>query len=88
VPVLYALTKEMSGVFTTDTWRVFNQLMRAVNQAQLGRSDIAKQSIQAAIKVNPKLTISAMRNKFEGSKNHPENRRFWLESLIKAGLPK
>jgi hypothetical protein len=78
----------MSGVFTTDTWRVFNQLMRAVNQAQLGRSDIAKQSIQAAIKVNPKLTISAMRKKFEGSKNHPENRRFWLESLIKAGLPK
>ncbi|MFT7673978.1 MAG: tetratricopeptide (TPR) repeat protein, partial [Gammaproteobacteria bacterium] len=81
-------TKEMSGVLTTDTWRVFYYLMRAANQAQLGRNDSAKQSIQAALKVNPKLTLSAMRKRFKSSKNHPENRRFWLESLEKAGLPK
>jgi tetratricopeptide (TPR) repeat protein len=54
-------TKEMSGVLTTDTWRVFYHLMRAANQARLGRNDSAKKSIQAALKVNPKLTLSAMR---------------------------
>ena len=81
-------TKAMSGVLTSDTWRVFYHLIRAANQAQLNRDLAAKQSVEAALKINPKLTISAMRKRFEGSKNHPENRRFWLASLEKAGIPK
>lgn len=81
-------TKAMSGVLTSDTWRVFYHLMRAANQAQLNRNDVAKQSVEAALEINPKLTLSAMRKRFEGSKNHPENRRFWLESLEKAGIPR
>jgi TolB-like protein/DNA-binding winged helix-turn-helix (wHTH) protein len=80
-------TKQMSGVLTTDTWRVFYHLMRAANQAQLNRKEEALLSVQAALKLNPRLSISAMKIRFEGSKNHPENRRFWLESLQKAGIP-
>lgn len=83
-----ATTKEMSGVLTTNTWRVFYYLIRAANLAQLGRQSEAEENIQAALTVNPRLNLSAMRKKFEGSKNHPENRRFWLTSLELAGLPK
>ncbi|WP_181389731.1 tetratricopeptide repeat protein [Leucothrix pacifica] len=80
-------TRGMSAALTTDTWRMYYHLMRAANFAQLDRTKDAEKSIQSALKINGKLSVAAMRKKFEGSKNHPENRRFWLESLAKAGLP-
>jgi hypothetical protein len=82
-----ATTKIMSGVLTSDTWRMFYHLMRAANQAQLNQNQAATQSVEAALRLKPRLSISAMRKQFEGSKNHPENRRFWLESLARAGIP-
>jgi len=82
-----ATTKRMSGVLTNDTWRMFYHLIRAANQAQLDRKENALQSVQSALEINPKLSIGGMKVRFEGSKNHPENRRFWLESLAKAGIP-
>ena len=80
-------TRDMSAALTTDTWRMYYHLMRAANFAQLDQADKAKSSIIGALEINSKLSIAAMRKKFEGSKNHPDNRRFWLESLAKAGLP-
>ena len=82
-----ATTKVMSGVLTTDTWRMFYHLMRSANLAQLDREQQAQQHVDVALKIKPGLSIAAMRKQFEGSKNHPENRRFWLESLEKAGIP-
>jgi len=80
-------TRKMSGVLTTDVWRTFYHLMRAANFAQLEQFEEAQGNINAALKINPKLSLSAMRKRFEGSNNHPENRNFWLASLHKAGLP-
>lgn len=80
-------TRHMSGAITTDTWRMFYHLMRAADFAQLEQLEQAKTHVKSAREINPKMSIAAMRKKFEGSKNHPENRRFWLESLMMAGLP-
>ena len=80
-------TRKMSGVLTTDIWRTFYHLVRAANFAQLEQFEAAQGSVNAALKINPKLSLSAMRKRFEGSNNHPENRDFWLASLRKAGLP-
>ncbi len=80
-------SREMSGVLSTNTWRVFYHLMRAANYAQLEDDEEAAKNITAALSINPKLSLTAMKKQFEGSKNHPENRRFWLASLEKAGLP-
>ena len=80
-------TRDMSGVITSDTWRVLYNLMRAANLAELGRVSEARQSVDAAVDIKPKLSLAAIKKQFEGSKNHPENRRIWLESLRKAGLP-
>jgi len=80
-------SRELGGVLTTDTWRVFYHLVRAANFAQINNEEEAEKSIQAALPINPKLSLSAIKKRFEGSNNHPENRRFWLESLEKAGLP-
>jgi len=80
-------TSNMSGAITNDTWRMYYHLMRAANFAQLNDDKQASENIQEAISINPKISLSAMRKKFENSKNHPENRLFWLESLAKAGLP-
>ena len=79
-------TRKMSGVLTTDIWRTFYYLVRAANFAQLDRLEEAGESINAALEINPKLSLSAIRKRFEGSKNHPDNRKFWLTSLEKAGL--
>jgi hypothetical protein len=78
----------MSGVLTTNIWRSFYFLIRAANLAQLERIDEARQNIQSALEINPQLSLTTMRKKFEGSKNHPDNREFWLDSLEIAGLPK
>ena len=83
---LEASTK-MSGAITNKTWRMYYYLMRAANFAQLDDAKQADENIQQAIAINPKISLGTMRKKFEKSKNHPENRRFWLESLAKAGLP-
>lgn len=80
-------SRKMSGVLTTDTWRVFYHLIRAANFAQLNKNQEAKNNIIAALSINSKLSLTAMKKRFEGSKNHPENRRFWLAGLKKAGLP-
>lgn len=80
-------TRGMSAALTTDTWRMYYYLIRAANFAQLNQLKAAKQNIQSALVINPKLSIVAMKKKFEGSRNHPENRLFWLASLAKAGLP-
>ena len=79
-------TKKMSGVLTTDIWRAFYFLIRAANLAQLERIEEAGQNIQLALEINPRLSLSAIRKRFEGSKNRPDNRKFWLDSLEKAGL--
>lgn len=80
-------TREMSGTLSAQTWRVMYYLIRAANLAELGRAADAKEAAIAAVQLNPKLSITAMKTQFEGSKNHPENRRIWLESLRKAGIP-
>ena len=80
-------SRKMSGVLTTDTWRVFYHLIRAANYAQLDNNEEAEKNISAALSLNPKLSLTAMKKQFEGSKNHPENRRFWLDGLERAGLP-
>ncbi|SDZ60743.1 TolB amino-terminal domain-containing protein [Jannaschia faecimaris] len=79
--------RHLGAVATSDTWRVFHHLLRAANMIELNRSDEARQAIDAALLINPKLSISAMKRQFAGSKNHPENRKVWLSSLKSAGLP-
>lgn len=78
--------RQLGAVATSNTWRVFHLLLRAANLAELDRNEEAKAAIDAALAINPNLSISAMRRQFAGSKNHPENRRIWLDSLRNAGL--
>ena len=80
-------TDAMSGAITNNTWRVFYHLIRAANLASLGERASALKDIGAALTINPALSITALRKRFEGSRNHPENRRIWLETLELAGLP-
>jgi tetratricopeptide (TPR) repeat protein len=79
--------QHLGAVATSNTWRVFFNLLRAANLSELDRADDAQDAIDAALAINPKLSISAMQRQFAGSKNHEENRRAWLASLKKAGLP-
>jgi len=79
--------RQLGAVATSNTWRVFYHLLRAANFNSLGRSEEAQEAINAALVINPKLSITAMQRQFAGSKNHPENRRIWLSSLRSAGLP-
>jgi TolB-like protein/DNA-binding winged helix-turn-helix (wHTH) protein/Flp pilus assembly protein TadD len=82
-----AAARQLGGVAISDTWRVFHHLLRAANLAQLERSAEAAAAIADALAINPSLSVSAMRAQFERSRNHPENRRAWLASLERAGLP-
>ena len=79
--------RQMSLVVTNDTWRVFQHLLRAANLASLDRPQQAQEAIDAALAINPRLSLAAMTRQFEGSRNHPDNRRIWLEALSRAGLP-
>ncbi|WP_281857629.1 winged helix-turn-helix domain-containing tetratricopeptide repeat protein [Litoreibacter halocynthiae] len=79
--------RQLGAVATSNTWRVFHHLLRAANLIELDRPQDAMDAIRAALAINPKLSVSAMQRQFVGSRNHPENRRIWLESLQKAGLP-
>ncbi len=79
--------RQLGTVATSNTWRVFYHLLRAANLTELNRQPEAQTAIDAALAINPNLSISAMRRRFAGSRNSPENRRIWLASLKKAGLP-
>lgn len=79
--------RQLGTVATSNTWRVFHHLLRAANLIELDRRQEAKSAIDSALAINPKLSVTAMRRQFAGSRNHPENRRAWVESLKKAGLP-
>ena len=79
--------RQLGAVATSNTWRVFHHLLRAANLNELGQSDDAQKAVDAALAINPKLSVTAMQRQFAGSKNHPENRRIWLTSLRDAGLP-
>ncbi len=79
--------RQMGAVVTSNTWRLYHQLLRAASLAELGRSEDASEAVEAALSINPNLSISAMRRQFAGSNNHPENRKVWLASLKRAGVP-
>ena len=79
--------REMGGVLTSDTWRVNFHLVKAANLAKLDQVPAADGEIQSARAINPNLSLSALSQMFNIAKNHPENRRIWLESLRKAGMP-
>lgn len=79
--------RQLGAVATSNTWRVFYHLLRAANHNELGQPEEAQKAVDAALEINPKLSITAMQRQFAGSKNHPENRRIWLTSLRSAGLP-
>lgn len=79
--------QQLGSVATSNTWRLFHHLLRAANLAEMDRTEEAREAVEAALSINPKLSISAMQRQFAGSKNHPENRKIWLASLKKAGVP-
>ncbi|WP_171209190.1 MULTISPECIES: winged helix-turn-helix domain-containing protein [unclassified Ruegeria] len=78
---------QLGAVATSNTWRLFHHLLSAANLNELGRGEDAQKAVNAALEINPNLSISAMQRQFAGSKNHPENRRIWLSSLKQAGVP-
>jgi TolB-like protein/DNA-binding winged helix-turn-helix (wHTH) protein/Flp pilus assembly protein TadD len=77
----------MGGVVSSGPWELFYHLVRAAALAELDRNAEARAAIDAAIAINPSLTLTALRARFDRSKNHPKNRSLWLASLKKAGLP-
>ncbi len=79
--------RQLGAVATSNTWRLFHHLLSAATLAEMGRQDDAQEAVSDALEISPKLSISAMRRQFAGSKNNPENRRIWLASLQKAGVP-
>lgn len=79
--------KQMSSTLTSDPWRVRYHLIRAANLAELGRIEEARGEIENSRTINPKLSLAAIQRTFNIANNHPENRRIWLESLAKAGMP-
>lgn len=79
--------KDMSSALTSDIWRAFYHKIRAANLAQLGRAEEARAEIDKALAVKPDLSIKTIGRMFNIANNHPDNRKFWLESLRKAGMP-
>ena len=79
--------KEMSSALTSDPWRGNYHLVRAANLAELGRAEEARAEVENSRAINPKLSLATIRQLFNIANNHPENRRIWLESLRKAGMP-
>lgn len=79
--------EEMGSVVSSGPWEIFHHLMRAAALAELSRSPEAKAAIEAALALDPRLTLAAMKARFDRSENHPKNRSLWLASLRKAGLP-
>jgi TolB-like protein/DNA-binding winged helix-turn-helix (wHTH) protein/Tfp pilus assembly protein PilF len=79
--------RQLGTVATSKTWQTFHHLLRAANLIEMGRTEEANVAVEAALDLNPNLSITAMQRQFAGSKNHPENRRLWLSSLRNAGIP-
>jgi TolB-like protein/DNA-binding winged helix-turn-helix (wHTH) protein/cytochrome c-type biogenesis protein CcmH/NrfG len=79
--------RHLGTVATSKTWQTFHHLLRAANLSEMDRTEEANAAIEAALALNPELSITAMQRQFAGSKNHPENRRLWLSSLRNAGIP-
>jgi tetratricopeptide (TPR) repeat protein len=79
--------RQLGTVATSTTWQTFHHLLRAANLIEMARAEDARAAVEAALDLNPDLSITAMQRQFAGSKNHPENRRLWLSSLRKAGIP-
>ncbi|GGH21149.1 TolB amino-terminal domain-containing protein [Cribrihabitans marinus] len=79
--------RQLGTVATSKTWQTFHHLLRAANLIELERAEEAKSAVEAALDLNPNLSITAMQRQFAGSKNHPKNRRLWLSSLRNAGIP-
>jgi TolB-like protein/DNA-binding winged helix-turn-helix (wHTH) protein/tetratricopeptide (TPR) repeat protein len=80
--------RRLGAVETSDTWKVLHHLLRAANLAELDRAVEARAAIDQALAIDPQLSVTAMTAQFETSRNHPENRRAWLQSLARAGLPR
>lgn len=78
---------EMSAAISAEYWQIFYHLVRAADFAQLGRSEEALAEIERARALNPGLSLAAIERRFEGSHNHPDNRRAWLDALRLAGMP-
>ena len=79
--------KEMGATLTSDVWRTKYHLVRAASLAELGRADKARVEIENAMALDLKLSLASIRQMFKGAKNHPGNRKAWLDSLRKAGMP-
>lgn len=79
-------TDRMGAVLSSGPWEVFYHLMRSAILAELGRVEEARTAIASATELSPGLTLTAMKARFDKSKNHPDNRAIWLASLEKAGL--
>ena len=79
--------REMSSAITSDSWRVNYHLVRAANLAELDRPEEARTEIQSSKAINPKLSLAFIQKLFGIANNHPDNRKAWLESLRKAGMP-
>ena len=80
-------SREMSSALTSDTWRVNYHLVRAANLAEIGRKDEAQIEITKSREINPKLSLTFIKKLFGIANNHPDNRKAWLGSLRKAGMP-
>lgn len=77
----------MGAVVSSGPWELFYHLMRAAALARLDRGVEAQAAIDAAIVLNPALSITTLRARFDRSQNHPQNRALWLAALEDAGLP-
>ena len=82
-----AASREMSSVLTSNPWRINYHLVRAANLAELGRTKEAKEEIENVLAINPNISLSFISQLFGIAKNHPDNRKAWLASLRKAGMP-
>jgi TolB-like protein/class 3 adenylate cyclase/Flp pilus assembly protein TadD len=80
-------SREMSSALTSDAWRVNYHLVRAANLAEIGRKDEAQIEITKSREINPKLSLTFIKKLFGIANNHPDNRKAWLGSLRKAGMP-
>jgi TolB-like protein/Flp pilus assembly protein TadD len=76
----------MGAVVSSGPWEIFYNLMRAAVLAELDREVEARAAIDAARQLDPSLTLTALKSRFDRSNNHPDNRAIWLASLQKAGL--
>ena len=80
-------SREMSSALNSKTWRINYHLVRAANLAELGETEEAEIEIARSRELNPNLSLAFLQQRFGIARNHPENRRAWLDALRKAGMP-